>query len=117
MKKDPECNRITIDLDEKTSTDQNIPATPRTVQTPSAISHPLVPKNIAREARTHIFVHAVFSVQNKGPKINKKAVQTVKGWRKGREIGRGEGRSASVAARFRNPSERRLSGDFLPKHE
>ncbi|TVY38497.1 hypothetical protein LSUB1_G002324, partial [Lachnellula subtilissima] len=122
MRKDPEClsrsstniPRFPISYGPKEKKHprhaKNSPDTFRNLTSPC-------PKNVAQEARTHIFVHVVFPGQKKGPKINKKAVQTVKGWWKGRGIGRGEGRSASVAARFRNPSERRLSGDFLPKHE
>jgi hypothetical protein len=32
------------------------------------------------------------------------------------ELAEEKPQSASMAARFRNPSKRRVSGDFLPKH-
>jgi hypothetical protein len=107
-------DRITIDHDEKVP-DTEHPHHPRTVQTPPTTpSHP-VPKPIAREARTHIFVHVVSSAKNSGPEVDEEAVRTVRGWRKGEELVEEMPRRASMAACFHVPSKKAVRGLSL-KH-
>jgi hypothetical protein len=48
--------------------------------------------------------------QRNGSCFDEKVVQTVQGWRKERELIRSKPQSASMAARFRNPSEKGVRG-------
>ena len=109
-------NRITIDLDEKTSNYQSIPINLRTVQVPPAVPS----RSIAKPSheKLGLISSSMWSPQlSHAPKFDRKTVRTAKGWKKRRRNGRGEAACASMAARFRNPSRRRVSGDFLPKHD
>jgi hypothetical protein len=56
-----------MNLDEKGSNYQNIHIMPRTIQSSPTIPFHPVPTDVAKEARTHIFIHVVFPAKNAVP--------------------------------------------------